>query len=136
MLVWSRGGGHPGIVTHAGLRSLLDHPDWDLKLVPLEAGYVNSLPDLPQIWSAIDEAVPIALSSMAQRRRGNAEECADKLEASLRAEFGYLSWRADTADTATEAETARAAIAARKVLVASLRRPRADLFGLALVALA
>lgn len=136
MLLWDKRGAHHDIVSHAGLRSLLDQPRRDLALKPLEPGAVSGLPYLPQLWTAIDEAVPRALDSIAERRRSNAEERADLLEASFRAEYGYLRWQADTAQNATDAEAAHAAIGAREALVESLRKPRVDLLGLALVALA
>jgi hypothetical protein len=136
MLLWDGRGAHNDVVTHAGLRSLLDQPRRDLSLKPLEPGAVSGLPYLPQLWAAIDEAVPRALESIAERRRSNAEERADLLDASFRAEYGYLRWQADTAHNATDAEAARAAISAREALVESLRMPRVELLGLALVALA
>lgn len=135
MLLWDRRGAHHDIVTHAGLRSLLDQPRRDLPLRPLEAGTVSSLPYLPQLWEAIDQAVPAALQSIATRRQSNAEERADLLEASFRAEHGYLRWQADNAASISEAEEARAGMSARDTLVQSLRAPRVELLGLALVAL-
>lgn len=135
MLLWDGRGAHHDIVTHAGLRSLLDQPRRDLALKPLEAAVVSSLPYLPQLWEAIDQAVPVALQSIAVRRQSNAEERANLLEASFRAEFGYLRWQADSAVSETEAEDARAGISAREALIQSLRVPRVDLLGLALVAL-
>ena len=135
MLLWDGRGAHHDIVTHAGLRSLLDQPRRDLTLKPLEAAVVSSLPYLPQLWEAIDQAVPVALRSIAARRQSNAEERANLLEASFRAEFGYLRWQADSAQSEAEAEDARAGISAREALIQSLRAPQVDLLGLALVAL-
>ncbi len=136
MLLWDGRGAHHDIVTHAGLRSLLDQPRRDLALKPLEAAVVSSLPYLPQLWEAIDQAVPVALQSIAARRQSNADERANLLEASFRAEFGYLRWQANSAQSEGEAEDARAGISAREALIQSLRVPRVDLLGLALVALA
>ena len=86
-------GRHHDIVQHGGLRSLLDHPLRGLKLKPVEPGSVSSLPYLPQLWLAIDDAVPVALASIAKRRLSFAEERADMLETTLRAECGFLRWR-------------------------------------------
>jgi ATP-dependent helicase HepA len=135
MLLWDGRGSHHDILHHVGLRSYLDSPHSRLKMKALDPTIVNSLPNLPQLWAEIDEAVPIALSSIANRREVYAEERAKALEASLRAEFGFLRWRAKTAETLEHAELTQAEIAARETLIASLRRPRVDLLGLALVVL-
>src|SRR5262249_50247792 len=136
MLLWDGRRGHHDIVTHAGLRSRLDHPPRDLQLKSLEPSIVSSLAFVPQLWSAVDKALPTALDSISKRRAAVAEERAGMLEATLRAELCYLRWRADTAETADEAQAERAAIAARNALIASVRQPRVELLGLALVALA
>ena len=135
MLLWDNRGAHHDIVTHAGLRSLLDQPRRDLPMKPLEAGMVSSLPHLPQLWEAIDQAVPVALQSIAARRQSNAEERANLLEASFRSEHGYLRWQSNNASSEASAEEARAGMRARDALVQSLRAPRVELLGLALVAL-
>jgi ATP-dependent helicase HepA len=135
-LVWDSRGRHHNIVSHGGLRTLLDHPMRGRKLTPLEPGSINSLPYLPQLWSAIDDAVAEALSSIATRRESIAEQRADMLETSLRAECGFLRWRLQTAETPDKADAEHAELSAREALIASLRRPRVDLVGLALVELA
>jgi ATP-dependent helicase HepA len=136
MLLWNKQGAHHDVVTHAGLRSALDHPNPNVILRSIEPGTVSSLDYLPQLWSAIDIAVPKAIASIARRRAADAAERANTLEASLRAELGYLRWRVGTATKVDDAEAYRAAISARQALVQSLRSPRVDLLGLALVALA
>ncbi|WP_189556950.1 hypothetical protein, partial [Mesorhizobium sp. M4B.F.Ca.ET.089.01.1.1] len=135
MLLWDNGGAHHKVVTHTGLRSLLDHPQRDLKLKPIEPSTISGLSYLPQIWSAIDQAVPAALESIQKRRTDTAFERAELLETSLRAEVGYLRWQAENAGDEETTAKHRAAIAARDTLVQSLRAPRVDLLGLALVAL-
>lgn len=135
MLLWDRGGSHHDVVDHVGLRSLLDSPYRKRNLKPLEAGVVSSLPYQSQLWAAIDEAVPAALCSISQRRTGLSMQRANMLEATLRPEFGYLRWRAATAETAMQTDAEHAAIAAREALLSSLRLSRVDLVGLALIAL-
>jgi ATP-dependent helicase HepA len=135
MLLWDKSGAHQDIVTHGGLRSLLDHPQIDRALQPIEPKMISGLSYLPQLWTAIDKATPAALSSIMARRADTASERAEMLEASLRPEVGFLRWQAETAATDEGAAEHRAAIAARDALVQSLRGPRVDLLGLALVVL-
>lgn len=135
MLLRDGRGAHQDIVTNAGLRGLLDHPRRDLNSRPIEPSVVNELPFLPELWSSIDKSVPTALASIASRRAANAKERADALETSLRSEIGFLRWRAHTATEPAAAESFRAAIGARQALIESVRAPRTELLGLALVAL-
>lgn len=135
MLLWNSRGAHHSIVPDAGLRSLLDQPRRDLTMRAIEPGTISSLPFLPQLWAAIDKSVPAALTSINNRRAPAANERGDALEKSFRGEFGFLRWKADNAPTADEAESYLAAIRARQALVQSLREPRVDLLGLALVVL-
>lgn len=133
MLVWDARGAHQDVVTHPRLRSLLDQPRADLRLRSIEPANVSSASFAASLWEAIDKAVPVALASVARRREAVAQERATQLDAGLRAEIGYLRWRAQT--DAANAETHNAAIAARAALVDSVRYPRVELMGLALVAL-
>ena len=136
MLLSDSRGFHHDIVHHPGLRSQLDNPLRGLKLRPLEPGNVNSSPKLVQLWSAIEDALPLALASIAKRRLSFAEERADMLETTLRPECGFLRWQIQVAETREEADARHAELSARDALVDSLRRPRVDLVGLALVELA
>jgi ATP-dependent helicase HepA len=135
MLLRDKRGAHQGIVNHAGLRGLLDHARQDLRLRHLEPSMISELPFVPELWGSIDKSVPIALRSIAHRRAASAQERADALESSLRGEIGFLRWRGRTATEPSVAEEFRAAVDARQVLIQSMRAPRTDLFGLALVAL-
>lgn len=135
MLLRNSSGIQEGIVTHAGVRGFLDHPRQDLKLRHIEPSMISQLPFLPELWNSIDKSVPIALESIAQRRAVNAQERADALEASLRSEIGFLRWQAGTATHEMAANEFHKGIDARRMLIQSVREPRTDLFGLALVAL-
>lgn len=135
MLLRDRRGAHQDIVTHAGLRGFLDHPRRDLRLKPIEPSMVSELPFLFELWNSIDQSVQKALESIAKRRAPNSQERADAMETSLRGEIGYLRWQARTATSEPAADEFRAAIDARYALIQSMRAPRTDLLGLALVAL-
>jgi superfamily II DNA or RNA helicase len=135
MLLRNGRGAHHNIVTHPGLRGFLDHPRRDLSLKPIEPAMVSELSFLPELWSSIDRSVPIALGSIANRRAASSQERADALETSLRGEIGFLRWQVHTATDPAAADEFRAAVDARQALIRSMRAPRTDLFGLALVAL-
>lgn len=135
MLLRDGRGAHQDIVTHAGLRGFLDHPRRDLTLRPIEPSMVSELPFLPELWNSIDKSVPLALASIAKRRAAAAHERGGALETSLRGELGFLRWQARTAEDQDAADAFQAAIDARLALIQSIRSPRTDLLGLALVAL-
>jgi len=135
MLLRNNDGARQDIVTHAGLRSFLDQPRRDLNLKAIEPGMVSELPFLGELWDSIDKSVPIALESISSRRAGGARDSADALETSLRGEIGFLRWQAHVATDENEIEAHLAAIRARETLIQSVRTPRTDLLGLALVAL-
>ena len=135
MLLRDGRGAHHDIVTHASLRGLLDQPCRDLNLRVIEPSMVSELAFLPELWSSIDKSVPLALASIADRRAANAQERADALDTSLRGEVGFLRWQAHTAPDQAAAQDFRTAIGARHALIQSVRAPRTDLLGLALVAL-
>jgi ATP-dependent helicase HepA len=131
MLVWDGKGPRCALLTHAGLRGLLDHPRDDLKLRPLRPSEVTSLPILSELWKAVDAAVPLGLKSIGERRSPFAAERAQQLEDSLRNEIGFLSWQASR----RAAADAEKAIHARRRLVESVRAARVELLSLALVVL-
>jgi ATP-dependent helicase HepA len=131
----SSGAAHQDILAHGRLRGLLDHPRRDLKLKPIDPSMVSELPFLVDLWGSIDKSVPIALASIADRRAASAQERGDALENSLRGEIGFLHWQAHTTTDDAAAHRFRAAIDARQALIQSVRAPRTDLIGLALVAL-
>jgi hypothetical protein len=135
MLLRDGRGARQDIVTQPGLRGILDHPRPDLKLRPIEPAMVSQLPFLPELWNSIDKSVPIAIGSIERRRAPSAQERADALETSLRGEIGFLRWQAHTATDKAAASAFHAAVDARRALTQSMRAPRTDLLGLALVAL-
>nr|WP_304655114.1 SNF2-related protein [Neorhizobium galegae] len=135
MLLRDSRGARQDIVTHGGIRGFLDHPRQDLNLRAIEPSMVSELPFLAELWGSIDKSVPIALASIANRRAGSAQERADALETSLRGEIGFLHWQAHTATDDAAANEFLDAIDARRALIQSVRTPRTDLLGLALVAL-
>lgn len=135
MMLRDRNGAKEGIIRHPELRSLLDHPRHDLALAPIDPAAIADLPFLPELWRSIDVAVPAALASIADRVAPLAAARADALAAGLRAEIGFLRWQAGVAADRAAVENFQAAVAAREALVDSVRTPRTDLFGLALIAL-
>ncbi|WP_400766987.1 SNF2-related protein [Methylosinus sporium] len=135
MLLRDSRGAHQDIVTHGGLRGLLDHPRGDLNLRAIEPSMISELPFLAELWGSIDKSVPIALASIATRRAASAHERAEALETSLRGEIGFLRWQAHTATDGAATHEFRAAVNARQALIQSVRSPRTDLLGLALVAM-
>jgi superfamily II DNA or RNA helicase len=135
MLLRDNRGARQDIVTHGGIRGFLDHPRRDLNLRAIEPSMVGELPFLAELWGSIDKSVPIALASIANRRASSAKERADALETTLRGEIGFLHWQAHTATDDAAANEFFSAIEARQALIQSVRNPRTDLLGLALVAL-
>lgn len=131
MLVWDGKTPRRALLTHAGLRGLLDHPRDDLKLTPLRPSEVAPLPFLSDLWEAIDTAVPLGLKSIRERRRSFAAERAQQLEDSLRNEIGFLSWQASRG----AAPDAEEAILARRRVIESVRAASVELLSLALVVL-
>lgn len=135
MLLRDSRGARQDIVTHGGIRGFLDHPRRDLNLRAIEPSTVTEWPFLAELWGSIDKSVSIALASVAKRRAAGAQERADALETSLRGEIGFLRWQAHTATDDAAAHEFLAAIDARRALIQSVRTPRTDLLGLALVVL-
>jgi superfamily II DNA or RNA helicase len=132
MVVWDGAkGSRCGLLTHPGLRSQLDHPRDDLPLRNLSPSEVSQLPFIDQLWESVDAAVPVALSSILERRRSFATERARQLEDSLQGEIGFLSWQA-ARDYASGAE---AEIKVRRQMIESVRQAGVELLSLALVVL-
>ena len=118
---------HPGdeaaatIVTEANIIGQIRNPNnirlAYSKIVPNTLGAII---DTWSLWAAVEEGVTLAVDHVRTQREGIAEEAASQLEADLRPEIGFLTWKI-TQRSQYEEDDLEDAIKARLCLIDSVR---------------